>query len=341
MPEPDMASWPDRSAAAAGVGGGAIPKPFLEFGLCGLDRSVPADVLRELAAAPAEQPFWSLVAAFQLAYQGFPWKPTPAYEEGAPLEGRRYGGLTYPSWSEIDDMLKELQATPRSFHLNETAKCPYVSGLLQGDTQTLRLVDCLVWKYGALHIQINLTAGGVPKHLFMPESGTGPSEAVARSVSQVQQLCKEHPGTLFIVPHAKIPQKDGTQIDTSAFVALLLAGDIVPPNLCVFFDNSAGTGLEPDAVPEVPDGYPNGVSQPIGFTGGIHAGNVTQWLDKYAARAQQHGCRLVCDAQSGFRKGRQRNEPVDVAELRALVAAVGAWGAAAAAAAGGADSMGL
>ena len=52
----------------------------LEFGICGLDVTVSTKRLAELFQAPpgcALEP----VAAFQLAYQGFPWNPAKGYEK--------------------------------------------------------------------------------------------------------------------------------------------------------------------------------------------------------------------------------------------------------------------
>lgn len=305
--------------------------PFLEFGFCGIDYSVPLEVLRQVFApiggvAGSEV---RLVAAFQLAYQGFPWQPTPEYEEGAPREKRRYGGLVYPAWSEVDAFRKELPAgTLLSFHLNETPKCPYVSGLLRGEPDVLKLVGMLVEQYAARHVQVNLTANGVAPGLFTPPGAEGEDAAGAEAaIGVLRKLCTDYPDTVFVVPIAQLTRPDGVSIDTLAFFKRLLAAGPVPANLCAFFDSSAGTGKEPDAAPEIPAEYPQGVQQRVGFTGGIHAGNVKVWLDRYTARARQHGCSLLSDAQSGFRQERNRGKPVDVEALLALAAAVREWAA--------------
>ena len=39
-------------------------------------------------------------------------------------------------------------------------------------------------------------------------------------------------------------------------------------NLVAFFDNSAGAGKAPDAVPEIPEEYLHSEGQTVGFTGG-------------------------------------------------------------------------
>eukprot|EP00408_Alexandrium_pacificum_P014608 CAMPEP_0171237634 /NCGR_PEP_ID=MMETSP0790-20130122/43065_1 /TAXON_ID=2925 /ORGANISM="Alexandrium catenella, Strain OF101" /LENGTH=367 /DNA_ID=CAMNT_0011703987 /DNA_START=54 /DNA_END=1155 /DNA_ORIENTATION=- len=299
-----------------------LAEPFLEFGFCGIDHSIPPEVLREVFA-PLEPPAADrarLVAAFQLAYQGYPGNPTPEYAKDAPLDQRRYGGLVYPSWSEIDDYVENKlpSGTLLSFHLNETPKCPYVSGLLRGDPQVLDLVRVLVDKYSARHIQVNLTSFGVGLELF-----SGKDEALAQASAKVlRDLCAKHPSAIFVVPIARV-ERDGASVDTLAFFERLLAAP-APGNLCGFYDSSAGTGKEPDAAPELPDCYPK---QRVGFTGGIRPDNAKTWLDRYAARAQQHGCTLLCDAQSGFRQNGKRGEPVNVPALQELARAVREWAA--------------
>jgi len=266
------------------------------------------------------------LAAFNLAYQGFPWQPTPEYVEGSPLSGRRYGGLAYPSWPEMNAYSRSLpMGTALSFHLNETPKCPYVSGLLRGDPNMLRLVVTLVKQYNARHIQVNLTAHGVPASLY-----DGASQESETSAGILHKLCADFPDTIFIVPISRMTKSDGSTIDTMAFFRRLLALQPVPANLCGFFDSSAGSGKEPDAAPEIPEGYPAGPQQFVGFTGGIHAGNAKTWLDRYAVRAREHGCRLISDAQSGFRMDRSRGKPVDVAAVLELSLAVREWAAEAA-----------
>jgi len=271
-----------------------------------------------------------LVAAFQLAYQGFPWEPTEPYAPGAALEGRRYGGLVYPAWDEISDMMKSLpEGTPISFHFNETPKCPYVSGLLRGSPDMMKLVAELVQSFNARHIQINLSSAAGDATLFMAAGGGSleDNEEAKQSANIVRQLCDKYPDTTFLVPVTKGKQQNGSEVDTSAFVEWLLAND-APTNLCAFFDSSAGRGIQPDAAPNIPAGYPRGRYQPVGFTGGIDAGNVAVWLDRYAERAREHGCRLISDAQSGLREGKQRGNRVDVDALRALTVKVREWAAA-------------
>ena len=135
-------------------------------------------------------------AGFQLAYQGFPWQPALGYELGSPLEGRRYpNGETYPAWHEIDDMIASMPPGTRlSFHLNESQTCPYVSSLLQGLEEALRLVDVLCNKYSARHIQININARGVPPQLF-----TTPGAESEKSATQIASLASQYPNTLFLI----------------------------------------------------------------------------------------------------------------------------------------------
>ena len=51
-----------------------------------------------------------------------------------------------------------------------------------------------------------------------------------------------------------------------------------PLNVLAFYDNSAGEGKEPEKVPELPPEYPRHKGHPVGFTGGLHAGNVKECL---------------------------------------------------------------
>jgi len=305
-----------------------MAEPFLEFGLCGLDRSLPRELFPELFERAESG--CAFVAAFQLAYQGFPWEPAPAYAPGAALESRRYGGLVYADWDEISDMIKSMpEGTPVSFHLNETPACPYVSGLLRGNPDMLKLVAELVRNFNARHIQINLISAPEAATLFMAVEGgrLEDNKAAVHSATMVRQLCASHPDTTFLVPVTKMRLQTGLEVDTSAFMELLLAED-APTNLSAFYDSSAGQGIEPDAAPQVPAVYPKGRNQPVGFTGGINAENAAVWLDRYAQRAREHGCRLISDAQSGFREGRKRGNRIDVDALRDLVVRVRAWAAA-------------
>jgi len=163
----------------------------------------------------------------------------------------------------------------------------------------------------------------VPGELFTPQDGD--ESAMQGPLEVVQELCRTHQDTIFIVPFTKKQSRDGTMVDTSVFIDRLLARKPVPENLCVLFDSSAGTGLEPDSVPDVPPVYPRDSNQLLGFTGGIDADNVQTWLNLYADRAQECGCSLLCDAQSGFRKERSRSKPIDEAALRELVKSVRDW----------------
>lgn len=95
-------------------------------------------------------------------------------------------------------------------------------------------------------------------------------------------------------------------------------------NLLAFFDNSAGEGVEPSRIPDIPPGYPAG--GPIGFAGGIRAENVKEWLSKYHSKAAAAGCWAICDAQSGFRKKGNRGEPIDLEELTKLLQQAFEWG---------------
>jgi len=305
---------------------------LLEFAFCGVDKSASLEEWSQAVAPPdgSAGDLVRFVAAFNLAYQGFPWQPTPEYVEGAPDEGRRYGGLAYPAWYEIKNYVDELgkSGTAFSFHLNETAKCPYVSGLLQGKPEYYELVKYLVEVHRARHIQVNLTAHGVNTDLF---DCTSDSEELKTSIATIRKIAADFPGTLFIVPIAEIKKKDkdGTvtaKISTMPFFQRLLAAEgPVPENICGFFDSSAGTGKEPDAAPEVPPGYPSGEQYFLGFTGGINSENVKMWLDRYSERARGNRCRLICDAQSGFRQERNRSKPVDVPALLKLSQGVREW----------------
>ena len=178
-------------------------QPRLEFGICGLDRTFPKENLKKLLDLPEglspDDCVVVLVAAFQLAYQGFPWAPAKGYEPEPSLEGRRYpNGETYPAWHEIQEMIAEMPGIPLSFHLNESQKCPYVSSLLRGDAEALKLVDVLCCKkpYHARHIQININATGVPSDLFMMSED---EEKSHKSALQIAELARRYSNTLFLI----------------------------------------------------------------------------------------------------------------------------------------------
>ena len=133
--------------------------PCLEFGICGLDITLEKKLLCRVLTPPRGSRVVP-VAAFQLAYQGFPWQPQDGYTLGSSLDKRRYtNGATYPAWHEIDDMIAAMPAgTWLSFHLSESDKCPYVSSLLKGDPSALS-------KYKARHVQINIrTSRAISRH---------------------------------------------------------------------------------------------------------------------------------------------------------------------------------
>ncbi|CAE7249084.1 unnamed protein product, partial [Symbiodinium pilosum] len=272
---------------------------------------------------PPRECFVVPVAAFQLAYQGFPWQPSVGYESGSSLEGRRYpNGETYPAWHEIDDMIASLpDGTRLSFHLNESEKCPYVSSLLQGAEDALKLVDVLCNKYHARHIQININARGVPPQLFTPGADS------EKSAMQIANLASQYPDTLFVMPVFRKTDADGTVVSESwPFVRTILESSAVKSddkkparNVVPFFDNSGGMGKTPDAVPEIPREFPREDGQMVGMTGGINASNVKDWLSKYAAKAEEHGLGCISDAQTGFREGKDRGKPIDEKALEDLM----------------------
>ncbi|CAJ1381380.1 unnamed protein product [Effrenium voratum] len=220
----------------------------MEFGVCGLDVTLPKEELQLLQAPPGSAV--SPVAAFQLAYQGFPWRPTAAYDATSPLAERRYpNGETYPAWHEIDEMIFAMPPkTKLSFHFNESKECPYVSSLLQGEPEALRLVEHLCAEYRARHLQINISAFGVPQELFA-------GEKMEMSAKRIAQLAEQHPKTLFVVPVFQRPGDPGP-VDSWPFMSKILEFSMrsgkPAPNLVAFFDNSSGRGRAPDAVPEVP-----------------------------------------------------------------------------------------
>ena len=76
-----------------------------------------------------------------LAYQGFPWRPAPAYVRDAPSEGRRYSnGASYPAWHEMDEIILQLpRSTLLSFHLCETEE-----SLATSSTPQLKSIQILI-----------------------------------------------------------------------------------------------------------------------------------------------------------------------------------------------------
>ena len=301
-----------------------------DFGIAGMDRSVPSATLKQLVGSPErvakdEEIGFKLVIAVQLAYQGYPWAVSAAYEEGAALKERRFEGLSYPAWYEVSQWQADLPpSTPFSFHLNETRDYKYVSGLLKNCENELRLVAELVQKYSALHVQINLNADGVPPELFSPQED-GDESGMAEPLAVVGKLCETYKDVIFVIPFTKKAGRDGKMVDTSVFIQRLLEHKPVPANLCVFFDNSAGGGIQPDAAPTLPVNYPKGCQQMIGFTGGIDASNVRIWLERYAERANEFGCTLLSDAQTGFRFERDRAKAIDPVALTNLVVNARSW----------------
>lgn len=289
----------------------------VEFGICGLDVTVPREALKGLFQAPAGCAL-EAVAAFQLAYQGYPWNPAKGYESRSDTKHRRYeNGETYPAWYEIEEIIAALpHGTKLSFHFNDSSECRYVSSLLQGEPEALRLVQLLCQRYKARHIQVNISSRGVAPDLFMPS----PRGSWEKSASCLVQLAEMYPETLFLVPVFQ-----SGDIDSLPFLQLVLdMSKRTMSNLLAFFDNSAGEGVEPSRIPDIPPGYPAG--GPIGFAGGIRAENVKEWLSKYHSKAAAAGCWAICDAQSGFRKKGNRGEPIDLEELTKLLQQAFEWG---------------
>lgn len=115
-------------------------------------------------------------------------------------------------------------------------------------------------------------------------------------------------------------------------------GTWVPSRVCIGSNDSARfscptlicgilpRGQEPENAPEIPKDYPRGVGQPIGFTGGIGSRNAQEWLSRYKEAATAAGCRCQCDAQSSFRVGKTRTNPIDAAELEKLARVIYEWG---------------
>ena len=239
------------------------------------------------------------MAAFQLAYQGFPELREEGYKLESSLEKRRYpNGATYPAWHEIDDMIAAMPAgTWLSFHLCETDKCPYVSSLLKRHHSAVQLVECLCEKYKARHVQININARGVPEKLLMPGHEIDQESAAA----QISELARQYPDTNFLIPiFQKTIQKDTA--DSWPFFQRVLqtwhnpsskSENQCAKNIVPFFDNSGGTGKTPDAVPEIPpdDHRSPQKGRAIGFTGEINADNAKDWLT--------HRCRVFDQADAG------------------------------------------
>ena len=112
--------------------------------------------------------------------------------------------------------------TRLSFHLNESDKCPYVSSLLQGAEDALKLVDVLCNKYHARHIQININARGVPPQLFTPGADS------EKSATQIANLASQYPDTLFVMPVFRKTDADGTVVSESwPFVRTILESSAV------------------------------------------------------------------------------------------------------------------
>jgi len=293
----------------------------VEFGICGLDTTISPKDLTSLFQVPpgcCVEP----IAAFQLAYQGYPWKPAKGYEKDSDTTHRRYPhGETYPAWFEIDQIAEALgKGTKLSFHLNETEEYRYVSGLLQGEEDVLQLIQFLCEDLKARHIQVNVSSRGVKPELFMA------SEYWESSALQILRLAEKYPETLFI-----IPVFERGEISSLAFVLKIMELAVKmwgkePLNVLAFFDNSGGEGKVPEKVAELPVEYPRHKGHPVGFTGGLRAGNVKEWLSRYSEKATDVGCWLVSDAQSGFRKNGSRGEPIDVEQLKLLMKEVFEWG---------------
>ncbi|CAK9071325.1 unnamed protein product [Durusdinium trenchii] len=155
-------------------------------------------------------------------------------------------------------------------------------------------------RFKARHIQINVSARGVDPTLFSVGEGTLSSETVVK-------LAARYPETIFLL---SVFERDGVTswpwvrqtLDLSRGARAASATHArTLQNLAAFFDDSGGLGIQPTEVPEIPVGYPRGVGQPIGFTGGIVAENVKSWLSRYEERAQEAECWCISDAQSGFR----------------------------------------
>ena len=106
-------------------------------------------------------------------------------------------GETYPAWHEIDEMIFAMPPkTKLSFHFNESKECPYVSSLLQGEPEALRLVEHLCAEYRARHLQINISAFGVPQELFA-------GEKMEMSAKRIAQLAESRQGLFFFLSSLK------------------------------------------------------------------------------------------------------------------------------------------
>ena len=174
-------------------------RELVEFGLCGLDTTIPMEDLKVIYQKPKNcvvEP----IAGFQLAYQGFPWRRPKGYEEDSlpqKEQGRRYDlGETYPAWHEIDKMIEAIPETKLSFHFNETEDWKYVSWLLQGEKEMLRLIDVLCGeRYKARHIQININARGLDPNFFNIGDVSGKTGAMV-----IASLAAKYPETIFLLP---------------------------------------------------------------------------------------------------------------------------------------------
>ena len=124
---------------------------------------------------------------------------------------------------------------------------PFVSKLLSGDEETVRLVDLLCAPpplgYAARHIQVNLHARGVPSELYL-------GSAKERSAELLVALAAKHPETLFVLP--VFQRQEAKEVDSWPFVeqvAQMAFQKHQVSNVVPFFDSSGGLGIEPDAVP--------------------------------------------------------------------------------------------
>ncbi|CAK9064801.1 unnamed protein product, partial [Durusdinium trenchii] len=300
----------------------------LEFAFCGFDLTYPRDRLKDLFQM---QPAVEIFPSFSLGYQGFPWDPARGYEEGTdPFSCRQYGGASYPAWHEIEALIKAMPSgTKLSFRLNDTEKWKYASWLLQGPdcergNDILKLIDYLCDKLHAHHIHISISSHGVNPELIMETA----SSKWIQSAQNVMHLAARYPHSIF---WPSVFEND--EVCTWPFVQKVFdmskscTRDGRPlPNLAGFFDNSRGSGKEPENAPEIPKDYPRGVGQPIGFTGGIGSRNAQEWLSRYKEAATAAGCRCQCDAQSSFRVGKTRTNPIDAAELEKLARVIYEWG---------------
>ena len=89
----------------------------------------------------------------------------------------------------------------------------------------------------------------------------------------------------FLLPVFQTAKEGTAAVDSWPFIRKVLElsknryDDPLPArNVVAFFDNSAGSGKAPDAVPEIPAEYQGKV---VGFTGGITSSNVNGWLPRH------------------------------------------------------------